>query len=110
MTGRLQAMRPVTVAIGGCSLCPSILNLGPRILTKRHAVEARQKVEVPPVTPEFTIGDALEADRLLPLDCVRDRAVLDLSQRLGIQCARFEACACLGQLRRTQETADVIGS
>src|SRR5215212_6991837 len=46
------------------------------------AVEAPEKVEMPPRAAELAVGDRLKADIFLPLDDALDLVVLDLLQCL----------------------------
>jgi hypothetical protein len=90
MIGRLQAMRPVTVAIGGCSPpCSPVWNFGPGF--------------------SFS-GDALQADGFLPAHRLGDGAVLGRLQRQGIDLAAPETCACVRQFGWAQQAADLVGA
>jgi hypothetical protein len=64
--------------------------LGTRVLAQRDAFQLRKEIEVPPLAAELAVGDALQADRLLPGDDFADGFLIDLS--------------------RTQQAADVVGA
>ena len=59
------------------------------------AVEAPQKIEVPPRAAEFAVGDRLQAGRLLLLDDVLDGAVFHRLQLGGADLALGVALARL---------------
>ena len=75
-----------------------------------HAVELRQEVDVEKGAAEFPVGDAAQAQVLLQVHDLADRAVLDLAQRRGRDRAAVEIIARLEQVFRPQKTADVIGT
>ncbi len=59
---------------------------------------------------EFAVGDAFQADILLQLDDVPDRAVLDLVQLIFRNRLVAQLVARLDQLVRAQQAADMIGA
>ncbi len=65
---------------------------------------------MPPVAAKFTVGDRFESDRLLPLDGLPDRRILDLAQRLRGDLAALCPRPRLAQLRRAQQAADLVGA
>ena len=75
-----------------------------------HAVELRQEIDVKERAAEFTVGDAAQAEVLLELDDLADRAILDRAQLGGRKRCALRGSARLEQILRPQETADVIGA
>src|SRR5215470_20209533 len=74
------------------------------------AVEAPEKIEMPPGPAELAVGDGLQPHLLLLLDQAFDLAVLD---RLEFRRADLALRALLArrlQRRRPQEAAHVIGA
>ena len=65
---------------------------------------------MPPVAAEFAVGDRFQPDRLLPLDRLADRRILDLPQRFDGTLAALRLVARLAQLRRPQQAADLVGA
>jgi len=74
------------------------------------AFEAAEEIEVPPGPTEFAVGRELQADLLLLPDDFLDLAVLDRFQRCGVNFTFGTFCPCFLQWRRTQKTANVIGT
>ena len=74
------------------------------------AVEAPEKIEMPPGTAEFAVGDRLQTDLFLFLDDTFDLAVLDRLQRRSIDLALGALLARLLQGGRSQQAADMVGA
>src|SRR5215813_283972 len=68
-------------------------------LAQRHALELGKKIEVPPVTAEFAVGDAMKADGFLLCDDGADGVLL---KRHVLLPARF------GKPGGTQQTSHVV--
>ena len=106
MIGRLQPMRPETVAIGGCSPpCSPVWNFGPGLSFNVTPVQLRQEVQVPPVAAELAVGDALQPDRLLVAHRLGDGLVFGPAQLRCIDLATLEAGA---QGRRVLQAASKL--
>jgi hypothetical protein len=73
-------------------------------------VELKQEVGVEIGAPEFSVGDSLQAEILLERDHATDRGILDSAKRVRIDPLRSEIATGCKQCRRTQETADVVGT
>src|SRR6185312_14122812 len=73
-------------------------------------IEPAEEVIVPERTPEFTVGDGLEANIFLLPDDGRDFPVLDRLQRVGRNLAVLVLYASLFQRRSAQQAADMIGA
>ena len=101
MIGREQPTFPVTVAMGGHVLGAGEGQADGRL--QRHAVQLLHEVEVPVVAAEFTVGDGLQADRLLARDGLADGIVLYALQ-VGALCL-----AGGDELGWAEEAADVVG-
>src|ERR1700688_395478 len=74
------------------------------------AVEAPEKVEMPPRAAEFAVGDRLQANFFLFLDDALDLTVLD---RLEVGRTDFALSALLARLLergRTQQATDMISA
>jgi len=69
-----------------------------------------EKVGVPDGPAIFAIRDALQADLFLQLRHIANTAVFDFPQRRGGQFAFLMLIAGEQELRRPQQTADVIGA
>ncbi len=74
------------------------------------AVEPPEEIEVPPRAAELAVGDGAEPDLLLPLDDLRDLAVLDRSEVACRDLAARAAGAGLLDRRGAQKAADVVGA
>ncbi len=74
------------------------------------AVEAPEKIEMPPRAAEFAVGDRLQAGRFLLADDGLDLAIFDRLERCGIDLALGVTLARLFQRGRTQQAADMIGA
>src|ERR1700692_2722164 len=74
------------------------------------AVEAPEKIEMPPGAAEFAVGDRLQAGRLLLPDDVLDLAVFHRFQLIRRELALGAALARLFQCRGPQQAADMIGA
>jgi hypothetical protein len=75
--------------------------LGPGVLAQRHALELREKVEVPPVAAELAVGDRLQADRFLLRHHGAYRALLGFDVLF---------LARLREPARAQEASDLVGA
>ena len=85
-------------------------NLMPFRLDHLDAVEPGQKIEMPIGAPQFTVGDRVKSDLLLPGDDRLDLGVLDLLQRGGRQLPGRMLAARLLQARRPQQRTNVVGA
>ena len=74
------------------------------------AVEAPEKVEMPPRAAEFAVGDRLQAGRFLFADDGFDLAIFDGLERRGVDLALGMLLARLFQRGRAQQRADMIGA
>ena len=74
------------------------------------AVEAPEKIEVPPGAAELAVGDGLQADLLLLLDDPLDLAILHRLEVGGADLALGALFPRLLQRCGTQEAADVVGT
>ena len=74
------------------------------------AVEAPEKVEVPPGAAELAVGDGLQADLLLLLDHPLDLAIFHRLEVGGADLALGALFPRLLQRCGTQEAADVVGT
>ena len=59
---------------------------------------------------EFAVGDALQAQLLLHLHDAANRVVLGLAQVGGAQAPGLVLRACVRELRRAQQAADMVGA
>src|SRR5262245_39675479 len=75
-----------------------------------RAVEAPEKVEVPPGAAELAVGDGLEPHLLLLLDDALDLAVLDRLERGRADLALGVLLPRLLERSRTQQAADMVGA
>src|SRR5262249_51534778 len=75
-----------------------------------HTLQLFQKIDVEKGSPEFAVGDAVQAQVFLKAHDFTDRMVLDRAQLLLRDGTAAEPNACLQQVARAQETADVIGA
>ncbi len=75
------------------------------------AVEAPEKIEMPPGAAEFAVGDRLQADLFLLLDDALDLAILDLLQLRPrvISPLAFLRARLVDRLR-AQQAADMVGA
>jgi hypothetical protein len=92
--------------LGLAALEPDSMFSGERL----HAVQARQEIDVPEFAPEFTVGNAFEADGLLLGDHFPDRTVFERFQFFRPDLAAFSFSARLPELWRAEQAADVVGS
>src|SRR5512135_1694431 len=74
------------------------------------AVEAPEKIEMPPGAAEFAVGDRLQANLFLLLDDAANLAVLDFFQLLRRDLALGALFARLFQGGGAQQAADMIGT
>ena len=74
------------------------------------AVEAPEKIEVPPGAAELAVGDGLQADVFLLLDDPLDLAILDRLEIGGADLALGAPLPRLLQGGGTQQAADVVGA
>src|SRR5688572_14474140 len=76
-----------------------------RVLPHRHAFEAGEEIEMPPVAVELSVGDRREADRLLLRYDVADGVFLErpilAPARLGEPARAQQAAYLIGTKRRT---------
>src|SRR5436190_13488655 len=74
------------------------------------AVEHSEEIEVPPGTPEFSVCDTFEPDRLFRGGDLRDFAVFNLLELSCVYCAALAFGAGFLDRPRAQNAADVIGA
>ena len=74
------------------------------------AVEFSDEVDIPELAPILAIGHRLQADIFLHLHDIANAAVFDRAQLGIIDLAAFPLIPRLQQLRRSQQTADMIGA
>ena len=74
------------------------------------ALQAPEKIEMPPGAAEFAVGRELQAHLGLFLDDLLDLAVFDVFQRGSGNLAFGEFRACLFQRRGAQQAADHVGA
>src|SRR5262249_940548 len=74
------------------------------------AVEAPEKIEMPPRAAEFAVGDRLQPDAFLFFDGVLDLAVLNRFELIGADFAFGAPLARRLDRRRPQQAADMIGA
>src|SRR5258705_3297449 len=77
---------------------------------QRHALELREEIEVPPVAPELAVGDTLQADGFLLPDHVPNGLIFNFLQRFFFQRSFFPLGTRLGELPRSEKTADLVGA
>src|SRR5262249_17569172 len=75
-----------------------------------NAIEAPEKIEVPPGAAEFTVRDRLQSDIFLLFDDALDLAVFNLLKLSRCNLAFYVLLARFLQRRRPQQTADMIGT
>ena len=83
---------------------------GDVLLHLAHATDLVEKIHVPRRAAHLTVGDSLKAQVFLPLHRVGNGDVLVFAQIFGGQVPGFVFGARAGELRRAQETADVVGA
>ena len=80
------------------------------LLRLRDSTELIDEIHVPRAATELTVGRRLQADLALHRNGVAYRRVLDLAQRRCGDRARGVLSACLHELGRAQQAADVVGA
>ena len=110
MIGREQPMRPVTVAIGGCSLGPPTLNFSPALCFSVTPSSCERKSRCHQSRRNSPSVMLLQADALLALDGLDDGAVLGLTQLGAVERSGLETLAGVGEPIGTQKAADLIGT
>jgi len=79
-------------------------------LNEFHAIETRQKIEMPPFAPELAVGHRLQAEPLLLLYGLADALIFDFLKSPGIDFAFAKIATRILERRRPQQAADLIGS
>jgi hypothetical protein len=83
---------------------------GVRVHHGLHAVEALEKVDVPPSAAELSVRDAGKTDRLLSGNRLSYGAILDGAERLGGDLTLPGFGTRLVECSGSQQTADLIGT
>ncbi len=79
-------------------------------MKKFAAGQPGEKVKMPPRAAEFAVGCEPQSDRGLLVHDLFDLHVLDLAQIVGRYLALLQFCSRLLDLRRPQQTADLVGA